>query len=311
VLTLRPADGRPLAAFRPGQHVGLRCGGAARSYSLIGPAAAAPQAYRIAVRHIAGGQVSGAVRRELRPGATVDLQAPTGSFLLPLRNEFPIVLIAGGIGITPFLSYLETLEGGSDEPQITLHYACRDAASRPFGARLEVLRQRLPNLTLITHLSRPASGDRCDRPGRLRVDDIDPALLRRRARFYICAPDAMRDGVRADLRARGVPDFEIFTERFRSPPPPVLDDLAPRRIDFARSGRTLVWSPDATSGAILATAERAGLALPSGCRVGQCESCLVPIKQGQVRHLTECPDLEDGQCLTCQAVPLTDLVLDA
>jgi ferredoxin len=47
------------------------------------------------------------------------------------------------------------------------------------------------------------------------------------------------------------------------------------------------------------------------CRVGQCESCLVPIKQGQVCHLVDCPDLEDGQCVTCQAVPLTDLVLDA
>ncbi|POR46934.1 2Fe-2S iron-sulfur cluster protein [Bosea psychrotolerans] len=51
--------------------------------------------------------------------------------------------------------------------------------------------------------------------------------------------------------------------------------------------------------------------MPSGCRVGQCESCLVPIRQGQVRHLVDRPDLEDGQCLTCQALPLTDLVLDA
>ncbi|WP_103720789.1 2Fe-2S iron-sulfur cluster-binding protein [Bosea psychrotolerans] len=80
---------------------------------------------------------------------------------------------------------------------------------------------------------------------------------------------------------------------------------------FARSGKTATWSPDGPLGSILALAEGAGLTMPSGCRVGQCESCLVPIRQGQVRHLVDRPDLEDGQCLTCQALPLTDLVLDA
>lgn len=310
-LTLHPADARPLPGFQPGQYVGLRFAGATRSYSLIGPAVAEPEAYRIAVRHIEGGQVSGAIRRELAPGDTVELQAPKGGFVLPIRNEFPIVLIAGGIGITPFLSYLETLEGGADEPQITLHYGCRDGDNQPFRERLEVLRQRLPNLKLITHLSRPAGGDRFDRPGRFCVADIDAELLHRRARVYICASDAMMEEVGAGLKARGVPAFEIFTERFRSPEPPALDGLKPRSIAFIRSGKTVTWSPDAPLGSILALAEGAGLTVPSGCRVGQCESCLVPIKQGQVRHLVDCPDLEDGQCLTCQAVPLTDLVLDA
>lgn len=103
-LTLRPVDGGSLPAFRPGQHVGVRIGGATRSYSLTGAAVAAPDAYRIGVRHIEGGQVSTTVRHDLAPGDTVELQSPKGGFVLPLHNEFPVVLIAGGIGITPFLS---------------------------------------------------------------------------------------------------------------------------------------------------------------------------------------------------------------
>jgi ferredoxin-NADP reductase len=310
-LTLRPVDGGSLPAFRPGQYVSVRIGGAIRSYSLTGAAIPVPDAYRIGVRHIEGGQVSTAVRHDLAAGDTVELRSPKGSFVLPMRNEFPVVLIAGGIGITPFLSYLETLEGSADEPRVTLHYGCRDGARRPFHRRLEALRQRLPNLTLVTHLSRPQSGDRFDRLGRFTVADIDAELLRARARFYLCASDAMMEEVGEALQARGVPAFEIFKELFRTPAPPVLDDLMSRQIHFARSGRTLTWSPQAPLASILAAAESAGIAIPSGCRVGQCESCAVPIKTGEVRHLVDCPELDAGHCLTCQAVPLSDLIIDA
>jgi anaerobic selenocysteine-containing dehydrogenase/ferredoxin-NADP reductase len=311
VLTLTAADGLPLSPFRPGQYVGVRFKGQVRSYSLIMPATGVPDAYRIAVRHIDNGQVSGAIRHTLSVGDEIELQAPSGGFVLPLRNEFPIVLIAGGIGITPFLSYLESLHGNSDEPRITLHYGCRDANSQPFRQRLDVLAQRLPNLTLMTHLSNPKPGDRFDRQGRFSVSDIDADLLRQRARFYVCASDAMIDDVVGGLKARGVAAFEIFKERFRSPEPPVLDGLAPRLMRFARSERTVTWTPEAASPSILATAESAGVAVPSGCRVGQCESCAVRVTSGQVRHLVECPDLEEGFCLTCQAIPLSDVVLDA
>jgi ferredoxin-NADP reductase len=310
-LNLRPVDGGSIPAFRPGQYVGLRIGEVIRSYSLTGAAVPAPDAYRIGVRHIEGGQVSTAIRHVLAPGDTVELQSPKGGFVLPLRNEFPIALIAGGIGITPFLSYLETLEGSADEPRVTLHYGCRNGESRPFHHRLEALRQRLPNLTLVTHLSRPQSGDRFDRLGRFTASDIDAELLRKRARFYMCASDAMMEEVGAALQARGVPDFEIFKERFRSPAPPALDGLMSRQIHFARAGRTLTWLPQTPLVSILAAAESAGIAMPSGCRVGQCESCTVPVKTGEVRHLVDCPELDEGHCLTCQAVPLSDLVIDA
>ena len=141
--------------------------------------------------------------------------------------------------------------------------------------------------------------------------DIDTELLRKRARIYMCASDAMMDEVGAALQARGVPVFEIFKERFRSPAPPVVDGLMSRQIHFVRSGRTLTWSPQAPLASILAVAESAGIAIPSGCRVGQCESCAVPIKTGEVRHLVDCSELDQGHCLTCQAVPLSDLVIDA
>ncbi|WP_137045857.1 molybdopterin-dependent oxidoreductase [Pseudolabrys sp. FHR47] len=311
VLALKPADDGSLPAFRPGQYIGLRWGGVVRSYSLIGPAVATPDAYRIAVRAIDGGAMSVAIQRDMNVGDMIEAQAPHGGFVLPLRNEFPIVLIAGGIGITPFLSYLETLQGDAGEPRVMLHYGCRDGDTQPFRQKLEALRQRLPHLTLVTHLSWPRDADRFDRRGRFSATDVDEELLRQRARFYVCASDKMMDEVITGLEERGVPTFEIFKERFRSPEPPALDGLAPRRIRFARSGRDVTWTPEGSSISILASAEMAGLDIPSGCRVGQCESCVVRVQSGQVKHLIDCADLEDGYCLTCQAVPLSDVVLDA
>lgn len=308
-LRLVPEDGGALAPFRPGQFIGLRIGDVVRSYSLTSPARPEPDAYTIAVRHIPGGALSPTVADGLRSGDIVEVQSPAGGFLLPLVNEFPVVLIAGGIGITPFLSYLETLTGAPGEPRVTLHHGCRDGAGHPFAARLAGLAERLPNLTLVTHYSRPRPDDRCDRRERFSAAVIDEELIRARARFYLCAGDAMMAEVTAGLAARGVPAFEIFQERFRSPEAIVGDGPASCTLRFARSGRTLTWTPEA--GTILGFAEREGLALPSGCRVGQCESCAVEVLSGGVRHLTAIQDQGDRHCLTCQAVPTDDLVLDA
>jgi ferredoxin len=117
------------------------------------------------------------------------------------------------------------------------------------------------------------------------------------------------DGLTSGLLARGVPEFEIFRERFRSPAAPIASDGSPRTVRFARSGRTMTWKPQL--GTILSCAESAGLGIASGCRVGQCESCAVSVISGEVRHSTEPLGGLDGLCLTCQAIPMTDLVLDA
>ncbi|CAN7662240.1 2Fe-2S iron-sulfur cluster-binding protein [Neorhizobium sp. LjRoot104] len=74
------------------------------------------------------------------------------------------------------------------------------------------------------------------------------------------------------------------------------------------SARNFRWDP--SQGSLLDAALAAGVALPSGCRVGQCESCIVRIVKGQVAHLVE-TELENDECLTCQAVPLSALTITA
>jgi ferredoxin len=170
-------------------------------------------------------------------------------------------------------------------------------------------------LTVTTHYTRPRPADRqaadYDVEGRITPHHIARDLIDRRARFYLCGPLEMIREVRQGLIARGVPAFHIFHELFASPVRPTTDARGvTHRVHFARSQRTLTW--DGSSRSLLAMAEAAGLALSSGCHVGQCESCAVRVVSGDVHHLLgDLAVADDGSCLTCQAIPLSDVVLEA
>lgn len=323
---LQPVDGSALADFRPGQHLPLRftlASGdmAERFYSLSGPALDAPAQYRISVKRLVNvpgsvpSRVSAHINDALREGDTVEACMPAGRFTLPTRHTEPVVLIAGGIGITPFLSLLETLAttGGEGMPEIHLIYANRNSASHAFAARLCELQAQLPRLQMIDLYSAPLTADvkGCDydRAGRIDANVIDDDWIERRARFYLCGPDALMAHTRGLLMARGVFDFEIFSEAFTAPAPVDRSQLKPQQVHLKRSGVTLEWTPDQTS--ILECAGRHGVDLPSGCRAGQCESCALRLLSGRVQTAVDTSALADDLCLTCQAVPLTDIELDA
>jgi anaerobic selenocysteine-containing dehydrogenase/ferredoxin-NADP reductase len=316
---LAAPDGGVLPAFHPGQFLTVapdtssRSEGSSRSFSLSDAAAAQQDRYRLSIKVLADGAVSPAMAA-LKAGDTVLTQVPAGRFLLPRQNEFPVVLLAGGIGITPFVSYLETLARQAERPEVHLYYGARCGAHHAFGARIRELAAAMPELRVTTCFSRPEAADRrgesYDHAGRLTLANIDPSLLARRARFYMCGPDEMMASLSAALIAVGVPRFEIFQEHFASPRPLVAPTGATARtIAFRRSGLSLTWTPD--SGSILDLAERHGIPISTGCRVGQCESCAVPLLEGQVACGVPLEDMDEGVCLTCQSIPQSDVVIDA
>ncbi|MGW6710729.1 flavin reductase family protein, partial [Streptomyces sp. NPDC054956] len=212
--------------------------------------------------------------------------------------------------------YLETLATTPHTvPEVVLHYGNNNSADHPFRDRLRELASRIPALRIIDHYAAPAPGDRPgrdhDRTGFITAEDIDPGLIARRARFYLCGPAPMLDSLTEALGARGVPRFEVFSEKFRPVRREVTGpDGAGVTVSVARTGRTATWRKD--DGPLLALGEAAGVVMPSGCRVGQCESCACAVLKGTAAHLvTPAEDLPDTDVLTCQSIPTSDLTLDA
>ncbi|MBB6306709.1 molybdopterin-dependent oxidoreductase [Xanthobacter tagetidis] len=321
-LTLVPEDGGALPAFLPGQHVVVRLkpGGPARAYSLTGPPAA-PRTFSIAVRRnpacADGGEAGFLSHRiqELAAGDTLLLEPPSGVFTLPLDGARPLLLIANGIGITPFVSLLEAF---AEAPvgragDVLLLHGCRRRAEHPLADRLDALAARIPSLRRITAYSRPDAQDRAAHrvvAGRLDIDALRasgalPDAPAGRPIAYICGTADFIAAMRHALMRWGLPGFDIFTEAF-SVAAEMPPRLAPRRVSVMGADRSFEWTPQA--GSLLDAALAAGIQLRSGCRVGQCESCAVALMDGQVAHRV--PVAADaGTCLACQAVPLTDLTI--
>jgi anaerobic selenocysteine-containing dehydrogenase/ferredoxin-NADP reductase len=319
-------DGRELPDFRPGQHLQIRLRDEARTsraYSLTGAAhVKGRRSYSIAVRHQKGitrdgasfeGRMSSHINRNLKPGDIVELKAPSGNFILPRNSPQPLILLAGGIGITPFISLLESLPDGN-ETEIWLFYGNLSRKTHAFRDSIAGHLQRLPGLQVFDHYDAPSpaevEGQHFTSRARISAEVVPDALIERQPRVYMCGPPGMMRAFADGLAARGVPRFDIFNEVFRSPPGPLVDDGRTYAVRFSQSDSSSeTWS--ATAGPLLDFADKLGVKLPSGCRVGQCESCAVRIVSGTVRHLHGIAPDDPETCLTCQAVPTSDLVLDA
>ena len=328
-LRFEAVDGGELPDYLPGQHITLKVmagaeGELTRAYSLTGPAAEDHRrGYTIAVRHQRGytatgepceGRMSGHLHRQLKVGDIVELRAPGGGFVLPLHSAQPLVLMAGGIGITPFVSLLESLRGRTDVPEVWLYGAHRNSETHAFRSGIGDLAHALPCLRVVDHYSAPLVKDRCGvdfaSSARLTAASVDASLIERRARFYLCGPLAMMEEITRGLVERGVPTFDIFNEVFRSPAAMPKDGLQHCKVSFARSGRVAMdWTP--AQGTLLQFGESIGLTMASGCRVGQCESCAVRLVSGRVHYLHGAEPEDMASCLACQAVPVGDVVIDA
>jgi ferredoxin-NADP reductase len=150
---------------------------------------------------------------ELPLGASVELEPPEGTFVLPEESSRPLVFIAGGIGITPFRSMLRYIEDERLPHRVTLIYSSRNRGSAAFLAELEEIERANPNVRLVVTMTEDE-----DWPGERRRIDAD--FLRHRledlneASYMIAGPPGMAEGVSAELEKAGVDSALIVTERF-------------------------------------------------------------------------------------------------
>jgi len=326
---LAATDGAPLPTALAGQYLSLRITGAGtpapvRSYSL----SSAPDAgtYRISVKQEPHGVASGYLNQVVRPGATLDVAAPRGEFVLG-DNAGAILLVAAGIGVTPVLSMLYNLADRKSERDIWWLYGARGPHEHPFAAEAHALLKTLPSAHEHVFYS-AATAAECQRvqaaPGHLTREALAALAIPGNSSAYICGPATFMADMRDALTALGVDPAGIHTELFGVRPsinpgiagethqPPHLPPGPPGSgplVTFARSGLTVPFGTDVRS--VLDLADACDVPTRWSCRTGVCHTCITPLLSGDITYN---PDpLEpptDGQVLICSAQPAGDIVLD-
>ena len=334
---LVPVDGLPLPPFLPGQFLTFsldfpkKTGGTEsliRCYSLSDKPN--QDCYRVSIKRMASpigvdvpmGRSSNYFHDHISVESLLQIRAPSGHFHID-ESDTPIVLIGGGIGITPMLSILNWCIAKESKREIWLFYGVRNSEELIMASHLEALTSKLDNLHILICYSDPLSGDITNsnyHHGRVDIKLLRATLSFKPYHFYICGPAPMMESLVPALDDWGVPDTHIHFEAFgpasikrhnaTTSAPAVLAEVPDTDImvNFAFSGKQLPWSPTAN---LLEYAEANGIVVSSGCRAGSCGTCQTTIRSGEVTY-TKTPDFnpDSGTCLLCVCSPKTSLTLE-
>jgi nitric oxide dioxygenase len=227
---LKPADGGPLAPFRPGQYITVKIDHpvtptSPRNYSLSDRPGVGH--YRISVKRepapepgAPGGLISNYLHDHVKTGDVLDVGPPCGEFTIDPKACIlrPVALLSGGVGITPVLSMLKTLaHDGVDTPIRFLH-AARNSRVHAFADEVRGLAASNPNIRAHFRYDDPLHDDverrRCDSTGLVDSALLDEFLPDKDADFYLCGPKPFMQHVHRQLRDRGVDDAQVHYEFF-------------------------------------------------------------------------------------------------
>lgn len=281
-LTLVSANGEPLPAARAGQHLQLFGSDAdgqpvSRAYSLAQDCRQR-RYYRLVIKAESGGRLSPHLFASAKVGDVLLASLPKGRFVVPKQRR-PLVLIAGGVGITPMLAMV--YQALRQRRAVTLVYQARTAADLMFHRLLS----RLPGLRYLPVLSQPAV-DWLGGRGRVNAQQL-LALGGRRAAYYCCANAAMTTQLSEDFARAGK---TLRVERFQAPVSQQAISISYRDISTNAAG----------SPSVLAALNKAGAAIPYDCLGGSCGLCKKRLLQGDViQQLEPSVALADNEVLLC------------
>ena len=319
-----PPELRDEFAFKAGQHLTLRATidgeEVRRNYSLC--TAPADSDWMVTVKRIGGGLFSNWVGDQLKPGDTVEVMVPHGSFTTDFdaAKSRHLVGIAGGSGITPVMSLIKTLLREEPQSRFTLLYGNRDSSAVIFLEALAGLKDKHLGRLEIYHFLDQEEQDIELFNGMLNRERLEEAITHlvpdaaEVDGWFICGPGPMMDAAEGALLDRNIPKDRIHIERFTAdrPSAALAEEMA--QLQTKAAGTTMSVTLDGrtrkvpfTEANILDSARAAGLPAPFACKAGVCATCRAKVVGGKVemaaRYGLTDEEIAVGYVLTCQSVP--------
>ncbi len=344
---LAPAEPGGWRAFEPGQFLvfkfpaGNERGHVLRTYS-VSCAPGHPGRYRISVKRetapqpgIPDGLGSCHLHDDVSVGDILMADGPRGDFHLDRASSRPVVLLCGGVGLTPLVSMLHALAEKSDRRTVFIH-ACDNGEVHALGDEVRALAASRPGIEAHFVYRFPTEADRA--AARHQAEGVITRELLQRLlplddyEFYLCGPPPFMQAVFRLVRSLGVAKDRIAYEFFgpatvlepdeaAAAPAPAAAEMkqaAPASakeadgaitVTFRKSGRSASWVDGSES--LLSFAEGHGLTPEFSCRAGVCGTCKTGLVEGEITYFEDPLDEPGaGQVLICCARPKGNVVLD-
>ena len=322
----RRANGEAFPYFRAGQYLSLKLplegSFVTRAYSLCSsPKDALKGRAAITVRSNPGGFAADKLLAALKPGDEVIASDPQGFFYYEdLRDAKHVVGLAGGSGITPFLSMAYALRDGAEDFELTLLYGSRDEESILFKKELDEVASVCPKFRVVHVLSDEEKAG-------YEHGFITAELIKKYApadaeySVFLCGPEGMYRFLKPEIEKLALPERLFRRKMIDVTKTPWELDGYPQQcrdkifnLTVRQGDREYKLSASANE-TVLTAIERAGIKAPSRCRSGECGWCRSRMLEGSVfipqeNELRRWADKEYGYIHPCSSFPTSDIVLE-
>ncbi|SJN52757.1 NADH oxidoreductase hcr [Vibrio ruber DSM 16370] len=327
------ADQPIMFFFKPGQFVTLELEIAEeqifRSYTISSPPSV-PYSFSITVKRVPGGLVSNWLHDNMDVGFELAVHGPVGNFN---SIDFPaekILLLSGGVGITPVMSMARWAYDTNTDVDIVFVHSARTPRDLIFHRELEFMSSRISNFNLHLICERLESGQNWSGYrgffDEVKMQMMAPDFMERE--IFCCGPTPYMTAVRTMLENFGF-DMRNYHEEAFGATPDVVEEQAVHdaeiaaeeaeailpsemiEVAFTASDKTVQIAPGET---VHSAAAKVGLTIPKACGMGICGTCKVKKLKGDVEMthnggITD-EDVEDGYILSCCSVPQGDVVVE-
>ncbi|MEI5905522.1 NO-inducible flavohemoprotein [Bacillus spongiae] len=225
---LKPVDKGDISSFLPGQYITIKVKPKdqkhtqLRQYSLSD--APGKDYYRISVKREdevgekAAGVVSNYLHHEANEGDTILLSAPAGDFALDTKKEAPIVLLSGGVGLTPMISMLNTVIEKQPNRDVTFIHAALNSDVHAMAEHVNNIAKQHNNVKKYVAYSDPTTSDRAeknyDKEGFVTLDTLKDLVHDNQSEFYFCGPVPFMKAIYRNIKELGIPQEQIHYEFF-------------------------------------------------------------------------------------------------
>ncbi len=309
-----------------------------RCYS-ISSSPSRPQTLDITVKRVPGGLVSNWLCDQLKPGDTLKMKSPRGSFCHLLKPTKKLLFIGAGSGVVPLMSMLRWQFDMGSNIESKAIFSFKKTKDILFRKEIEWINEVSNDIDIgitLTKLNKRAAkywNGLCDRVDTSLLTSLVSDLHQRDV--YLCGPEEFMCGVKEILKRLNFPEKQIYSESFthaeiQTPSLSAKQELtkpikgksqnnknkqkkkAIHQITFTKSNKVIQVDENTT---LLAVAEKENLGIEFSCRTGFCAECMIKCTSGQVRMDDKCEidehEREQGWIFSCCSYALSDLVIEA